>query len=168
MQAKNHMIKLMKFSWELQLKGCEIRLQYSIDYSNKNSEMLQDEQDVVNEETVFRIKKLLSWQNILSNRQITADIEEKWANQGEVLRRGINPIYLSSSDKWKPCHGAINSRPRNLRTALEKYFRFQWNCKLWIEVRNSVANSEIYFSIFSETIHTILKIFSQHDLRKVR
>ena len=137
--------------------------------SNKNSEMVQDEQDVGNEETDFRIKNLLSWQNILSNRQIAADIEEKWANQGEVLRRGISPIYLSSSNKWKPCHGAINSRPRNLRTALEKYFRFQWNCKqLRIEARNSMANSEIYFPIFSETIHTVLKIFSQHDLRKVR
>ena len=54
-------------------KGCEIRLHYG----NKNSEMLQDEQDVGNEETYFRIKNLLSWQNILSNRQIAADIEEK-------------------------------------------------------------------------------------------
>ena len=146
-------------------KGCEIRLHYS----NKNSEMLQDEQDVGNEETDFRIKNLLSWQNILSNRQIAADIEEKWANQGEVLRWGISPIYLSSSNKWKPCHGAINSRPRNLRMALEKSFRFQWNCKqLRIEARNSMANAGICFPIFSETLHTILKIFSQHDLRKVR
>ena len=39
--------------------------------------MLQDEQDVGNEETDFRIKNLLSWQNILSNRQIAADIKEK-------------------------------------------------------------------------------------------
>ena len=135
----------------------------------KNSEMLQDERDVGNKETDFRIKKMLSWQNILSNRQIAADIEEKWGNQGEVLRREISPIYLSSSNKWKPCHGAINSRPRNLRTALEKYFRFQWNSKqLRIEARNSMENSEIYFPIFSETIHTVLKIFLQHDLRKVR
>ena len=37
--------------------------------------MLQDEQDVGNEETDFRIKNL-SWQNILSNRQVAADIEE--------------------------------------------------------------------------------------------
>ena len=48
--------------------------------------MLQDEQDAGNEETYFRIKDLLSWQNILSNRQIAADIEEKWANQGEVTQ----------------------------------------------------------------------------------
>ena len=45
--------------------------------SNKNSEMVQDEQDVGNEETDFRIKNLLPWQNILSNRQTAADIEEK-------------------------------------------------------------------------------------------
>ena len=122
--------------------------------------MLQDEQDAGNEETDFRIKNLLSWQNNLSNRQIAADIEEKWANQGEVLPRGISPIYLSSSNIWKPCQGAINSRPRNLRTALEKYFWFQWNSKeLRIEARNSMANSEIYFPIFSETIHTIWKYF---------
>ena len=94
--------------------------------------MLQDEQDAGKEETDFRIKNLLSWQNILINRQITADIEEKWANQGEALRRGISPMYLSLSNKWKPCHGAINSRPRNLRTTLEKYCRFQGNCiQLW-------------------------------------
>ena len=165
MQAKNHVTKSIKFSWELWLNGCEIRLHYS----NKNSEILQDKQDVGNEETDFTIQSLLSSQVILSNRQIAADIEEKWVNQGDVLRRGISPIYRSSSNKWKPCHGAINSRSRNLRAALEKYFRFQWNCKqLRIEARNSMANSEIYFPIFSETIHTILKIFSQHNLRKVR
>ena len=165
MQAKNHMTKSIKFSWELWLNGCEIRLHYS----NKNSEILQDKQDVGNEETDFTIKSLLSSQVILSNRQIAADIEEKWVNRGEALCRWISPIYLCSSNKWKPCHGAINSRPRNLRKAMEKYFQFQWNCQqLRIEARDSMANSEIYFTIFSETIHTILKIFSQHNLRKVR
>ena len=121
-----------------------------------------------NEEIDFRIKTVLSWKNILSNRQIAAGIEEKWANQGELVRARISPIYLSSSNKWKPCHGAINSRPSDLRTTLEKYFRFQWNCKqLWTEARNSIANSEFYFPIFSETIYKILKIFLQHDHRKV-
>ena len=67
----------------------------------------------------------MSWQNILNNRQIAADIEEKLANQGEVLRGRISRIYLSLSNKWKPYHGAINSRSRNLRTAMEKNFRFQ-------------------------------------------
>ena len=38
--------------------------------------MLQDKWDEGNEDTDFRIKKL-SWQNLLSNRQIAADIEEK-------------------------------------------------------------------------------------------
>ena len=38
--------------------------------------MSQDERDVGNEETDFRIKHLLSWQNILSNRKIAADIEK--------------------------------------------------------------------------------------------
>ena len=134
-------------------------------HSNKNSQMLQDKRDVGNEETYFRIKNLLSW----SNRQTAAYIEGKWSNQGEVLCREISPIYLSSSNQWKPCHEAINSRPRNLRTALEKYFRFLFNRKkIRIEAANSITNSEIYFPNFSETMHTILKIFSQPDLRKVR
>ena len=67
------MTKLIKFSREFQLKGCEIRLYYS----NKNSEIVQDKQDVGNKETDFRIKKLLPWQNILSNRHTAGDIEEK-------------------------------------------------------------------------------------------
>ena len=33
------------------------------------------------------------------------------------------------SNKWKLCHSATDSWSRNLRTALEKYFQFQWNCK---------------------------------------
>ena len=39
--------------------------------------MLQAEQNVGNEEIDFKIKSLLFWQNILSSRQIAADIEEK-------------------------------------------------------------------------------------------
>ena len=39
--------------------------------------MLQGKWDIGNEETYFRIKNLLSWQNILSNIQIVADVEEK-------------------------------------------------------------------------------------------
>ena len=34
----------------------------------------------------------MSWENILNNRQIAADTEEKVANQGEVLRGGISRI----------------------------------------------------------------------------
>ena len=35
---------------------------------------------------------MLSWQNILNNRQIAADIEKKLANHGEVLPGGISEI----------------------------------------------------------------------------
>ena len=73
-----------------------------------------------NEEIDLRIKHLLPWQNILKSREIAADIEEKVTNEGEVLRGGISRIYLALSNKWKPCHGSINSLPCNLRTALEK------------------------------------------------
>ena len=61
---------------------------------------------------------------MLSWRQIAADIEEKMANQGEVLRGGINRSFLSLPNQFKLCHGAINSRSRNFKTALENYFRF--------------------------------------------
>ena len=37
---------------------------------------------------------MLSWQDILNSRQIAANIEEKFANQGEVLRGGTS-LYLS-------------------------------------------------------------------------
>ena len=50
-----------------------------------------------NEETDLRIKNLLPWQNILRNKQIAEDIEEKWENQGEALRGEISRIYLSLS-----------------------------------------------------------------------
>ena len=55
----------------------------------------------------------------------STDIREKLSNEGEVLCTlgGISCIHLSLSTKWKPCQGAI-SWPGNLRTALERYFRF--------------------------------------------
>ena len=51
--------------------------------------MLQDEQDVGNEETDFRIKNLLPWQNILSNRQIAEDIGEKCVNQEDFVEESV-------------------------------------------------------------------------------
>ena len=109
---------------------------------------------------------MLSWQNILSNRQIAVDIEEKWANQGEVLRRGISPIYLSSSNKCKPCHGAINSRPRNLRTALEKYFRFQCNCKRLM--KNSTPQSQVIWVHVIAVIYVYVRHCNLYMLRKAK
>ena len=48
-------------------------------------------------------------------------------------------------------------------------FDFTEICKqLQVEVRNSMSNCEIYFLIFSENMHKILKIFSQYGLRKCR
>ena len=93
--------------------------------------------DVGNEEIDLRKKNLLSWQNILNSRQITADIKEKLANQREVLHGWISCIYLSLSNEWKPCHWAINSQPRNIRMTLEKYFQFQ---KLRVEAKSSIVN----------------------------
>ena len=57
--------------------------------------------NVGNEEIDLRIKNLLSWQNILNNRQIAADIEKKSANQGEVLRGRISRIAFTFSYQAK-------------------------------------------------------------------
>ena len=88
----------------------------------------------------FRTNRCMKWRNIFKKEKFVVLAEyfkqqtdcsryRKITNQGKVLRGGISRIDISISSKWKPCHGAINSWPRNLRTALEKYFRFQWNCK---------------------------------------
>ena len=128
--SKQHMTKLIKFSsmfpsWKI-LEGSGIQFW-----------------NVGNEEIDLRYETLLPWQNILNSRQIAPNIEEKLANQGDVLCGGISIIYLSLSNKWKPCHGVITSRQRNLRSALKKYFRFHWNCKqLRVETRNSMSNCE--------------------------
>ena len=34
--------------------------------------------------------------------------------------REISRIYIFLSNKWKPCHGAINSRPRTFKNGTEK------------------------------------------------
>ena len=49
---------------------------------------------------------------------------KKIANREKTLCGGISRIYLSFSNIWKPCHGAINIRLRNLRTALKNTFDF--------------------------------------------
>ena len=70
------------------------------------------------------------------------DKEEKWANQGEILRGVISRICLSLSNKWMIQNG-------NLRTTLEKYCRFHWICKeLRVEARKSISNCEIFSSYF--------------------
>ena len=101
---------------------------------------------VGNEEIDLRWKSFLFWQNLWNNGQFAADIDEKLANQEEVLRGGISRTYRFLSNKWKSCHGAINGKPRKLRTALEK--SFHWNCKqLRVEARNSMSNCEICFPL---------------------
>ena len=111
---------------------------------------------------------MLSWQNILNSRQIAAAIEEKLANQGEVLSGGIICMYLSISNRWKPYHRAITVNHVISEQHWKSTFDFSEIVnKRHIEVRSSIANCEIYFLIFFEAIHKILKIFSQHGLGSV-
>ena len=66
----------------------------------------------------------------------------KLANQEEIAWDGISHTY----------------RPLNLKSILVKYFQFIQNYKqLLVQESNSMSNSEIYFPLFSETIHIILK-----------
>ena len=114
-------------------------------YRKENSKMTNGCMKWRNKRENLREKSFLSWQNIWNSRQITTDIKEKLGNKGGLSWRRIQSciIYLSLWNKWRPCHGAINSRPRNLRMALEKYFWFHWNCKqLRVEARNSMSNCE--------------------------
>ena len=49
----------------------------------------------------------------------------------------------------------------NRNYATKKYFLVPWNCKQIRDgARNSMSNQEIYFSLFSKTMHTILSIFT--------
>ena len=49
-----------------------------------------------------------------------AHIEQKLANQGDVLCGGISRLYLSLSNQWKPFQRTMSSWPCKLRMALEK------------------------------------------------
>ena len=69
------------------------------------------------------------------------------SQKGKVLCGGISRIDLSLSNKWKTCHGAINSRSRNLRAALVKYFRFHLNFKqLRVETRDNMSDWNLFSS----------------------
>ena len=98
-----------------------------------------------------------------------ADIEEKLANQGEVVRGGISRIYLSLLKS-----GNHATEPSTVGNVISQWhwkstFDFVKNCKEQrVKARHSMPNSEIYSPIFYAVVHTILKIFSQHGLRKCR
>ena len=106
MQAKNHMTKLIKLSSKLPswrtLKGSDNRLHYS----NKKFWDASGQTDVGHEEIDLRIKNLLSWQDILNDRQIAPDTEEKLANQGNVFVQEsvafIFPYQTNGNDATEP------------------------------------------------------------------
>ena len=128
----------------------------------------------------FRASGSSKWRNRFKNKEfvVLAKYFKKQTNCSRYRRKMSqsrrsplwrNESYLPFFSKQMETIPRSHNGPPKLRTTLEEYFRFQWNCKqLWIEARNSVENCEIYFPIFSETIDTTLKIFSQHDLMKVR
>ena len=102
---------------------------------------------------------MLSWQNIWNSRHFAADIEKKLTNQREVFRPGISCTNLSLSEKTVS------------HVISEWHWKstFDFNCKqLLVEARNSMSNYETYFPLFSETVHTVLKIFSQYGLWQLR
>ena len=96
MQAKSHMKKGIKFSSKLPSWRT---------LAVKKKRQWQKFWDALglagvgNQKTYLRIKNVLFWQNILSNRPVASDIEEKWANQEDVLCGGISLVYLSLAKK---------------------------------------------------------------------
>ena len=110
---------------------------------------------------------MLSWQNICNSIQIALDIKEKLVNQKEALRGGISRIYPSFQTNGNhitelSTFGQVISERHWKGT-----FDFTNYKQLRAEVRNSMPNFEIYSPLFSEGIHTILKIFSQHGFKEI-
>ena len=105
----------------------------------------------------FKNKKFVVLAEYFEQQQTAADVQEKLANQGEALHGGISHICFLM--KQMETMSRNHRQSTMYRTTLKKHFQFQWNCKqLWIEARNSMAYSD-NFKIFSEAIHTIMKIF---------
>ena len=98
------------------------------------------------------------------SRHIAANIEERLANQVfrvEVIRVEIIRIYVSLSSKWKPCHKAINSGPRNLRTTLKKYFCFSEIIKkVRVEARSRIAIVRLFPNFLSNYKYNFENIFT--------
>ena len=133
----------------------------------------------------FRTNGCRKWRNRFNKEKfvVLGEYFEQQTDWSRYRRKGSqsrrspswrNHSYLLSlSNKWKPC--SINSWPRNPRTALEKYFRFQWNCKqttgwskeqyskLWDLFPNYLWNYTYNF----ENIFTTWS-FSQYGHRKCR
>ena len=89
------------------------------------------------------MKDLLYWQNIFNNRQIAADILEKFANQGEVLRGGIS-LYLSCQRNGN--HATELQRVGHVIS--EQHWKSTFDFietvnKLLVEARSSITNCEI-------------------------
>ena len=85
----------------------------------------------------FRINGCRKWRNRFQKKKFVV-LAKYFEQQTDCSRckRNISqsrrsPLWRNHlyflSNKWKPCHWAKNSWPHNLRTALEKYIRFQWN-----------------------------------------
>ena len=68
---------------------------------------MQDKQDVGNKETDFRIKNLLPWQNILSNRQTAVDIKKNQLIKGNsFLEESVAftlPDQTNGNHVTEPC-----------------------------------------------------------------
>ena len=78
--------------------------------------MLQDERDVGNEETDFRIKNLLSWQNILNNRQIAADIQRKMSQSRKIpssMNQSYFPFLIKQMEIMSRSHKQLATESQN-------------------------------------------------------
>ena len=87
--------------------------------------MLQNEQDAGNEEKDFRIKKFVVLAEYFE-QQTNVNRYRRKMSQSRRTPSWRNQSYLPFLVKqMETMPRPINNRPRNLRTALGKYFRFQ-------------------------------------------
>ena len=135
-------------------------------YSNKHSEITGGSRKWRNR---FKREKFVVLAEYLEQQTDYCRYKKVRKSRRGPLWRRNQPYFPFLIQQMETMPRSYQQSVRNLRTALEKYFGFHWNRKqVRVKARNSMLNFQIYFSLFSETIHTILKIFSQHGLRKCR
>ena len=141
-------------------------MKFKSHYSNKNSEMTNGCRKWRNR---FKREKCL----VLAEYFEQQTDCYRYKNKIRKSRRGPlwrnQPNLFTFSYQTNGNHAMELSTVGHVISERHKYFQFHWNCKQpRVEARNSMSNCQIYFTLFSETIHTILKIFSKHGLRKCR
>ena len=77
-------------------------------------------------------------------------------------------IYISSSNKWKPCHRVINSRPSNFKNGTEKGYCLKWGTVYQFVRFISQFSLKIYIQILKYFHSTIIRSVCRGCFKKIR